>query len=110
MPKTLMFAALGLLLASGGLRAEVLQLPEPAAETTVARPAKGSPMATVLRKYGEPSARHAPVGGGSRRQPPITRWDYPAFSVFFEHEHVVDAVIPDAPAPIHHREELSAVQ
>ena len=37
--------------------------------------------------------RHAPVGGGHPQQPPITRWDYPTFSVYFEHEHVVDAVL-----------------
>jgi hypothetical protein len=24
--------------------------------------------------------------------PPITRWDYPAYSVFFEHDHVLHTV------------------
>ena len=26
-------------------------------------------------------------------EPPITRWIYPAFSVYFEHDHVVHAVL-----------------
>jgi hypothetical protein len=25
--------------------------------------------------------------------PPITRWDYAGFSVFFEHDRVIDAVV-----------------
>jgi len=42
-------------------------------------------------------ARHPTVG-----KPPITRWDYPSFSVFFEHDRVIHAVAPanTAPAPI----------
>ena len=38
--------------------------------------------------------KHAPVAGPNSRQhnPPITRWDYAGFSVYFEYNHVVDAV------------------
>ena len=32
------------------------------------------------------------VGGASAQQPPITRWDYPSFSVYFEHDKVIHAV------------------
>jgi hypothetical protein len=32
------------------------------------------------------------VGGSAVEQPPITRWDYPAFSVYFEHDRVIHAV------------------
>ena len=63
-------------------------------------PGKGLNKAGVLREYGQPSMRHAAVGGGSRQQPPITRWDYDGFSVFFEYDHVVDAVQRGNPAPI----------
>lgn len=52
------------------------------------RPARGSSMATVASRFGEPSNRHAAVG-----EPPITRWDYPQFSVYFEHDRVLHAVI-----------------
>ena len=57
-------------------------------------PNRGSSMATVQGRYGEPSNRHATVG-----QPPITRWDYPQFSVYFEHDRVLHTVlVRSAPA------------
>jgi len=34
-----------------------------------------------------PAERHEAVG-----QPPITRWDYPTFSVYFENDRVIHAV------------------
>ena len=37
--------------------------------------------------YGTPRQPHAAVG-----EPPITRWDYPGFSVYFEHDLVIHAV------------------
>ena len=55
--------------------------------STVERPARGQTMTAVEAKFGAPQNRHPAVG-----QPPITRWDYPAFSVFFEHDRVIDAV------------------
>jgi len=57
-------------------------------ESSVARPARGSTMTTVERKFGAPLNRHPTVGA-----PPITRWDYAGFSVFFERDRVIDAVV-----------------
>ena len=58
------------------------------------RPNRGSSMATVQGRYGEPSNRHATVGA-----PPITRWDYPQFSVYFENDRVLHTVlVRSAPA------------
>ena len=58
------------------------------------RPHRGSTMATVQGRYGEPTNRHAAVGN-----PPITRWDYPQFSVYFENDRVLHAVlVRNAPA------------
>jgi hypothetical protein len=59
-------------------------------------PARGSSMKSVEARFGAPETRHAAVG-----KPPITRWDYPGFSVYFEHEHVVHAVAsaPQGAAP-----------
>jgi hypothetical protein len=58
------------------------------------QPHRGSTMATVQSRYGEPSNRHAAVG-----DPPITRWDYPQFSVYFEHDRVLHTVlVRSAPA------------
>jgi len=45
-------------------------------------------MSAVQSRYGEPVTRHAAVG-----QPPITRWDYAQFAVYFENDHVLHAVI-----------------
>ena len=50
-------------------------------------PPHGMLMPRVRAAWGEPSLVHDAVG-----QPPITRWDYPRFSVYFEHDHVVHAV------------------
>jgi hypothetical protein len=55
--------------------------------SNIERPARGSTMATVEAKFGAPQNRHEAVG-----MPPITRWDYAAFSVFFEKDRVIDAV------------------
>jgi hypothetical protein len=55
--------------------------------STVQTPPRGTLMSTVEANFGEPRARHAAVG-----QPPITRWDYDGFTVYFEHSHVIHAV------------------
>lgn len=55
------------------------------------RPSRGSTMAAVQGRYGEPTTRHDAVGN-----PPITRWDYPQFSVYFEHDRVLHAVLMKA--------------
>jgi hypothetical protein len=53
----------------------------------VQTPSRGASMKAVEARFGAPATRHPAVG-----QPPITRWDYPGFSVYFEHQHVVHAV------------------
>jgi hypothetical protein len=55
---------------------------------TGGQPNRGSTMAAVQGRFGEPTQRHATVGN-----PPITRWDYPQFSVYFEHDRVLHAVL-----------------
>jgi hypothetical protein len=50
-------------------------------------PARGSSMAAVEARFGAPRAKHAAVG-----KPPITRWDFDGYSVYFEYQHVVHAV------------------
>ncbi len=52
------------------------------------QPNRGSTMAAVQGRFGEPTQRHATIGN-----PPITRWDYPQFSVYFEHDRVLHAVL-----------------
>lgn len=51
------------------------------------RPAKGESMAQVEARFGAPEQIVPAVG-----QPPITRWVYPGFTVYFENDHVLHAV------------------
>ena len=101
-------------MASANARADNLSVPEPAQTQAPAQfiklPSKGQEMNSVAKEFGEPKVKYPAVGGGQPRQPPITRWDYEDFSVFFEHSHVVDAVIPDRPSEIHHKDELQPAQ
>jgi hypothetical protein len=56
--------------------------------STIERPARGATMSAVEARFGAPQSRHAAVG-----TPPITRWDYAGFSVYFEYQRVIDAVV-----------------
>jgi hypothetical protein len=69
------------------LPAQNLDMPASAVPTAAAVPTRGQSMAAVERQFGVPADRQAAVG-----QPPITRWVYPGFVVFFEYDHVVHAV------------------
>jgi len=51
-------------------------------------PANGLTRAEVEQRYGAPNQRLAPVG-----EPPITRWVYGDFSVYFEYDLVIDSVL-----------------
>ncbi|HSV84585.1 MAG TPA: hypothetical protein VLK85_35735 [Ramlibacter sp.] len=106
MRKTLIAFAVALGALSGAAQADVLEMPAAPSAAAVATPARGSSMGEVSRQFGAPSEKYAPVGGASRVQPPITRWDYPDFSVFFERSHVVDVVVKGVPMPIVNKDEL----
>jgi len=68
--------------------AQNLQMAEPpAADTRAALPTRGMSMAQVESRFGAPAEKFAAVG-----QPPITRWVYPSFVVYFEYQHVVHTV------------------
>ena len=51
------------------------------------RPARGMSMEKVEATFGTPSNRGQAVG-----EPPITRWEYPGFVVYFEHHLVIHTV------------------
>jgi len=56
--------------------------------TQTQTPKRGTTMSEVEKRFGAPADRHPTVG-----KPPITRWDYQGFSVFFEGERVIDSVV-----------------
>jgi hypothetical protein len=69
--------------------ADVLLLDGIQAERTTAdqRPARGTSMERVEAEFGSPTNRRAAIG-----DPPIARWDYPGFVVYFEYQYVIHAV------------------
>ncbi len=62
-------------------------------QTSIQTPKRGSTMTQVEARFGAPVERHPAVSSpGKPGQPPITRWDYNGFSVFFERDRVIDSV------------------
>ncbi len=59
----------------------------------VPRPTNGQTMKMVLARFGEPGHILPPVGN-----PPITRWIYSKFTVYFEHKLVVNSALHLDPA------------
>ena len=52
------------------------------------RPRNGLSMQAVEREFGQPKQRLPAVG-----QPPISRWVYDQYTVYFEHDRVVHSVL-----------------
>ena len=83
--------ALVLAFAAGSVSADTLLI-DRVERATVDRPSRGMTMSQVRARYGEPKAELGTVGGASAVQPPITRWQYEDYIVYFEHDHVVNTV------------------
>jgi hypothetical protein len=67
-------------------------------ENKAAMPARGMTMQQVEARFGAPGDRLDPRGGQKRQWPTINRWTYPAFTVYFEKNKVIDAVATKADA------------
>jgi len=79
---------LGALLLCSPALAQTLEIPLGQQGDAVAGlPQLGESKRSVLERFGLADEEHKPVG-----QPPITRWDYREFSVYFEYDHVVNSV------------------
>ncbi len=79
---------LPIMLVPATANADVLLIPD--VETSDTRPEfpqNGLSMSTVQQQYGEPLIKHPAIG-----EPPITRWEYQDFTVFFENDKVITAV------------------
>jgi hypothetical protein len=57
----------------------------------VAAPARGMTMTQVASKFGDPVTKVPAVG-----TPPISRWEYSGFVVYFERDHVIHAVVSES--------------
>jgi hypothetical protein len=85
-PCILLFAALS---ASGAVQADTLIIERLDQEqaTAAERPSRGMTMDRVSDRWGTPVTQDDAVG-----LPPITRWEYNDFTVYFEYRHVIHAV------------------
>ncbi|AMN47288.1 hypothetical protein ACG33_09315 [Steroidobacter denitrificans] len=61
---------------------------EPASRISIDHPRRGMSMQKVESLFGAPVKRLPAVG-----QPPISRWEYQGFVVYFEHDRVLHSVI-----------------
>lgn len=82
-----------LLLAAAPAQADTLLIERVEAAREIELPQRGRTMSQVEARFGAPMEKRGPVGGDRPQHPPITRWVYPQFSVYFEHQHVIDAVL-----------------
>jgi hypothetical protein len=60
-------------------------------ESDIATPARGMTMDQVSTKFGAPVSKTPAVG-----KPPISRWEYPGFVVYFENDHVIHSVVANS--------------
>ncbi|GAB6196821.1 hypothetical protein [Lysobacter xanthus] len=97
MIRTVLAATVLVLASAGAAHAETLLIDRVKQESG-AMPARGMRVADVEKRFGAPSDRLQPAGGQKRQWPAIQRWVYPAFTVYFEHGRVVDAVANKAAA------------
>jgi len=75
-------------LAAGGLAADVLLIEEVRQAERMELPSNGMKQSEVRDRFGSPVKTDAPVG-----DPPITRWDYDGYSVYFEYDLVLFTVL-----------------
>jgi len=80
--------ALSLVMSAPLVHADELQVPAAASQGSASHPSRGMSMDKVEAAFGEPANRAPAVG-----QPPITRWEYPGFVVYFENRTVLHTVV-----------------
>jgi hypothetical protein len=73
---------------SGLANADTLQMDGTSQAGDTVQPTRGMTQARVEATYGRPDAKVAAVG-----DPPITRWEYRDFVVFFEFDRVIHSVV-----------------
>lgn len=79
-----------------GSHANTLQIPIGQQGTDgISLPTLGESQRAVLERFGLADVEHPSVGN-----PPITRWDYREFSVYFEYTHVINSVRHHQPSTV----------
>jgi hypothetical protein len=87
------YLLLAAVLASGLAGAETIAVDSGIAvkESDVVTPIRGMTMDQVATKFGAPVTKVPAVG-----KPPISRWEYPGFVVYFEFDHVIHSVVANS--------------
>ncbi len=67
---------------------EAIEAAPPNTPEGLPRPPRGMKMQRVVERFGEPRSRLPAVG-----EPPITRWIYDDFTVYFEYERTITTVV-----------------
>ena len=85
-----LLVSISLLLLALPAGAEVLKTPERGVVvvTSPNAPTRGMSKIQVESRFGQPLDKRGAVG-----QPPISRWEYSGYSVFFEHHLVLHSVV-----------------
>lgn len=77
---------------------EAIEKEPPNTPEGLPRPTRGMSMTQVENRFGQPTKRLPAVG-----HPPITRWKYPKYTVYFEYQYVIDTVIDRDTPTIGHK-------
>lgn len=85
-----------LLCSAGAASADTLLIERVQEPAAVALPVRGQSAADVEARFGAPQQKLEPRGGQKRQWPVIHRWVYPAFTVYFEKNRVIDVVANQA--------------
>ena len=84
------------LLAAPAAMADTLLIERAQEKPATALPVRGETASQVEARFGAPQERLDPRGGQKRQWPTINRWVYPAFTVYFEKQRVIDVVANQA--------------
>ena len=79
--------SLGLAMAAGAQNLDMGAQDRSSTFDAPGKPTRGMTQDAVQANFGEPSDARAPIG-----DPPITRWEYANFVVFFEYDKVIHSV------------------
>ncbi len=92
--RSALFACSLAFLLAGPVNADTLLMDSAQSPPQVATPQRGMTMDAVRAKFGNPVTEHPAVPSNEGPlHPPITRWDYDGYSVFFENSTVLHSVV-----------------
>ena len=86
-PKLVLALSFGIAMAAGAQNLEMTPRDRSYTFDEAGKPTRGMTQEAVEASYGAPQDARAPIG-----DPPITRWEYANFVVFFEYDKVIHSV------------------